>query len=336
MRTIQLSSTLRTLSVGQHHLEHNFVSVAKVFNVFPIESSPSGSPKKQRRPLSLVSEGKPLPAIAEITELVSLSDNSPKTFKLAPFGLSAKNNNASAEDYKINPELIRKAEDLLGKASLDNTDLTVTSLNYIDEQQQMQQQQQRRKLPECFSKEQEQKEAEQQPSLVASAGGATDSNATANAKGSTTTTNNNLQVVESGGSLDLMISSTLSPNSSKVPLIESKEALHEQEDEFKREAGRRASSAEETQEISMLFSFLQILTATFGSFAHGGNDVSNAIGPLIALYMIYREGSVMQQAESPIYILIYGGIGISVGLWLWGRRVIETIGNDLTKITSST
>lgn len=63
---------------------------------------------------------------------------------------------------------------------------------------------------------------------------------------------------------------------------------------------------------------------------------SNAIGPLIALYMIYREGSVMQKAESPIYILIYGGIGISVGLWLWGRRVIETIGNDLTKITSST
>lgn len=63
---------------------------------------------------------------------------------------------------------------------------------------------------------------------------------------------------------------------------------------------------------------------------------SNAIGPLIALYMIYREGSVMQKAESPIYILIYGGIGISIGLWLWGRRVIETIGNDLTKITSST
>lgn len=295
-----------------------------------VESSPSGSPKKQRRPLSLVSEGKPLPAIAEITELVSLSDNSPRTFKLAPFGLAAKNNNALGEEYKIDPQLIKKAEDLLGKASLDNTDLTITSLNFIDEQQQQQQQQQNgRKLQECFKRIQSPKEEQKSK---------TNSIGTDLETGSTKATNNNLQVVESGGSLDLMISSTLSPNSSKVPLIESKEALNEQEEELKRTTGggRRTSGAEETPEISMLFSFLQILTATFGSFAHGGNDVSNAIGPLIALYMIYREGSVMQQAESPIYILIYGGIGISVGLWLWGRRVIETIGNDLTKITSST
>ncbi|XP_016987639.1 sodium-dependent phosphate transporter 1-A [Drosophila rhopaloa] len=296
-----------------------------------VESSPSGSPKKQRRPLSLVSEGKPLPAIAEITELVSLSDNSPRTFKLAPFGLAAKNNNAPGEEYKIDPQLIKKAEDLLGKASLDNTDLTITSLNFIDEQQQQQQQQQQngRKLQECFKRMQSPKEEQKHKTTAIG----TDAGA-----GATKATNNNLQVVESGGSLDLMISSTLSPNSSKVPLIESKEELNEQEDELKRSAagGRRTSGAEETQEISMLFSFLQILTATFGSFAHGGNDVSNAIGPLIALYMIYREGSVMQQAESPIYILIYGGVGISVGLWLWGRRVIETIGNDLTKITSST
>ncbi|XP_017081090.1 sodium-dependent phosphate transporter 2 [Drosophila eugracilis] len=295
-----------------------------------VESSPSGSPKKQRRPLSLVSEGKPLPAIAEITELVSLSDNSPRTFKLAPFGLAAKNNNAPGEEYKIDPQLIKKAEDLLGKASLDNTDLTITSLNFIDEQQQQQQQQQNgRKLQECFKRMQSPKEEQKHKASPIG----TDLEA-----GATKATNNNLQVVESAGSLDLMISSTLSPNSSKVPLIESKEALNEQEEELKRAAagGRRTSGAEETPEISMLFSFLQILTATFGSFAHGGNDVSNAIGPLIALYMIYREGSVMQRAESPIYILIYGGIGISVGLWLWGRRVIETIGNDLTKITSST
>lgn len=222
----------------------------------------------------------------------------------------------------------------------------MTSLNYIDEQQQLQHQQNGRKLQECFKRVQSPKE-ERKTDTVDNANANANANANVNANNvnvnvnanaSTTAnaTNNNLQVVQSAGSLDLMISTTLSPNSSKVPLIESKEALNEQEEEFKRAAGRRASSSQESQEVSMLFSFLQILTATFGSFAHGGNDVSNAIGPLIALYMIYREGSVMQKAESPIYILIYGGIGISVGLWLWGRRVIETIGNDLTKITSST
>lgn len=43
-----------------------------------------------------------------------------------------------------------------------------------------------------------------------------------------------------------------------------------------------------------------------------------------------------QETETPVYILLFGGIGISIGLWMWGRRVIETIGNDLTKITPST
>lgn len=93
---------------------------------------------------------------------------------------------------------------------------------------------------------------------------------------------------------------------------------------------------DEPEDVSKLFSLLQILTATFGSFAHGGNDVCNAIGPLIALWMIYKEGTVMQQSEAPLSLLLFGGIGISIGLWVWGRRVIETVGNDLTKITPST
>ncbi|TNN66575.1 Sodium-dependent phosphate transporter 2 [Liparis tanakae] len=88
-------------------------------------------------------------------------------------------------------------------------------------------------------------------------------------------------------------------------------------------------------EVFLLFHFLQILTACFGSFAHGGNDVSNAIGPLVALWMIYDQGGVMQDADTPLWLLLYGGVGICAGLWVWGRRVIQTMGKDLTPITPS-
>ncbi|XP_023934453.1 sodium-dependent phosphate transporter 1-A isoform X2 [Bicyclus anynana] len=85
-----------------------------------------------------------------------------------------------------------------------------------------------------------------------------------------------------------------------------------------------------------LFSFLQVLTATFGAFAHGGNDVSNAIGPLVALWLLYTEGGAHARAETPLAILVFGGVGIALGLWLWGRRVIRTVGEDLTSITPDT
>ncbi|XP_075300754.1 sodium-dependent phosphate transporter 1 isoform X2 [Opisthocomus hoazin] len=88
-------------------------------------------------------------------------------------------------------------------------------------------------------------------------------------------------------------------------------------------------------EVSLLFQFLQILTACFGSFAHGGNDVSNAIGPLVALYLVYQTGDVATKVATPIWLLLYGGVGICIGLWVWGRRVIQTMGKDLTPITPS-
>uniref|UniRef100_A0A671XPA9 Phosphate transporter n=1 Tax=Sparus aurata TaxID=8175 RepID=A0A671XPA9_SPAAU len=105
-----------------------------------------------------------------------------------------------------------------------------------------------------------------------------------------------------------------------VPLDDMAEEDHEEKDK---------------SEVFLLFHFLQILTACFGSFAHGGNDVSNAIGPLVALWMIYDQGGVMQDAATPVWLLFYGGIGICAGLWVWGRRVIQTMGKDLTPITPS-
>lgn len=92
---------------------------------------------------------------------------------------------------------------------------------------------------------------------------------------------------------------------------------------------------QEKPEVSLLFQFLQILTACFGSFAHGGNDVSNAIGPLVALWVVYDTGDVNSKSDTPVWLLLYGGVGICLGLWVWGRRVIQTMGKDLTPITPS-
>uniref|UniRef100_A0A665UZG0 Phosphate transporter n=1 Tax=Echeneis naucrates TaxID=173247 RepID=A0A665UZG0_ECHNA len=109
----------------------------------------------------------------------------------------------------------------------------------------------------------------------------------------------------------------------------------------KEDAGSTQSSLDEDRlesdkpEVSTLFQFLQILTACFGSFAHGGNDVSNAIGPLVALWLVYETSSVSSCQPTPVWLLLYGGVGICFGLWVWGRRVIQTMGKDLTPITPS-
>ncbi|XP_037029555.1 sodium-dependent phosphate transporter 2-like [Bradysia coprophila] len=98
-----------------------------------------------------------------------------------------------------------------------------------------------------------------------------------------------------------------------------------------------ASLVEEKSAIvETLFHYLQILSAIFTAFAHGGNDVSNSIGPLITIWMVYVEGSATQKSESPIYLLFYGGIGMVIGFALLGRRINETIGKKITKIVPST
>lgn len=101
------------------------------------------------------------------------------------------------------------------------------------------------------------------------------------------------------------------------------------------EKPKKIDTTSDSIEVAGMFKYLQILTAIFGAFAHGGNDVSNAIGPLIGLWIIYSEGTVTAPIPAPLWVLFFGGIGISVGLWIWGRRVIRTIGEDLTKITPS-
>lgn len=130
--------------------------------------------------------------------------------------------------------------------------------------------------------------------------------------------------------INLAVTPQLRGNSSESPLL-----MVAQADAENAQADGMIDE-EEQPEVSRLFAFLQVLTAAFGSFAHGGNDVSNAIGPLIALWAVYTEGSARQEAETSIFILLYGGLGISTGLWVWGRRVIRTLGQDLARITPTT
>ncbi|KAI1720736.1 phosphate transporter family domain-containing protein [Ditylenchus destructor] len=81
-----------------------------------------------------------------------------------------------------------------------------------------------------------------------------------------------------------------------------------------------------------LFSLVQVVTACFAGFAHGSNDISNTIAPLTALWSIYREEDVSQNQPTPIYVLLFGVSAIYLGLWLFGHRVISTVGQKMATI----
>jgi phosphate/sulfate permease len=78
---------------------------------------------------------------------------------------------------------------------------------------------------------------------------------------------------------------------------------------------------------------LQIYTASYIAFAHGANDVANAIGPVAAIFSIFQTNTIIMKVTVPIWILILGGIGIVIGLSTYGYKVIETIGKKITEIT---
>ncbi|KAE8722617.1 Inorganic phosphate transporter 2-1 [Hibiscus syriacus] len=82
-----------------------------------------------------------------------------------------------------------------------------------------------------------------------------------------------------------------------------------------------------------VFGYMQVLSACFMSFAHGGNDVSNAIGPLAAALSILQGGASSTEIIIPNDVLAWGGFGIVAGLMIWGYRVIATIGKKITELT---
>jgi PiT family inorganic phosphate transporter len=80
----------------------------------------------------------------------------------------------------------------------------------------------------------------------------------------------------------------------------------------------------------------QLLSACFVAFAHGSNDVGNAIAPLAAIVYINRTGSVpLNGITTPLWILVLGGAGIVAGLAVWGKKVIATIGEGIIPLQPS-
>ncbi|GIT98744.1 inorganic phosphate transporter [Sulfurovum sp. TSL1] len=84
--------------------------------------------------------------------------------------------------------------------------------------------------------------------------------------------------------------------------------------------------------VNMLFTIPLIFAAALLSFAHGANDVANAVGPLAAVNDALTTLAVSEKAAIPLWVMVIGGVGISVGLALFGPRLIRTVGSEITEL----
>lgn len=87
--------------------------------------------------------------------------------------------------------------------------------------------------------------------------------------------------------------------------------------------------------VEKVFGVLMVLTACTMAFAHGSNDVANAVGPVAAVISVASSGEISQQAPISFWVLLLGGIGIVVGLATFGKEVMKTVGEGITHLTPS-
>lgn len=86
------------------------------------------------------------------------------------------------------------------------------------------------------------------------------------------------------------------------------------------------------QSLRKLFHIPLILSAMLLSFAHGANDVANAVGPLAAIFHTIQSGSVDAKVGIPLWVMLIGAFGISLGLFLYGPKLIKMVGEQITKM----
>lgn len=98
-------------------------------------------------------------------------------------------------------------------------------------------------------------------------------------------------------------------------------------------ASRRAATMENSVSgVNTLFTWPLIFAAALLSFAHGANDVANAIGPLAAINDALSNGEVVTASSIPLWVMMIGALGLTVGLMLFGPRLIKTVGSEITEL----
>ncbi|GAA4882072.1 inorganic phosphate transporter [Serinicoccus chungangensis] len=101
---------------------------------------------------------------------------------------------------------------------------------------------------------------------------------------------------------------------------------------------RRSSSLQQSREgVNTLFTIPLVAAAALLSFAHGANDVANAVGPLAGVVEALTSDGVSADSEAgiPLWVLVIGAVGISLGLALYGPRLIRTVGSEITQLDRS-
>lgn len=97
----------------------------------------------------------------------------------------------------------------------------------------------------------------------------------------------------------------------------------------------KAEKSQHFYTVERVFAVLMVITACGMAFAHGSNDVANAIGPVAAVISTATTGAITAKSVLPLWVLVIGGAGIVIGLATYGRHVIATVGKKITQLTPS-
>lgn len=100
--------------------------------------------------------------------------------------------------------------------------------------------------------------------------------------------------------------------------------------QIKKSASKLVNSKES---VNTLFTIPLIFSAALLSFAHGANDVANAVGPLAAINDVIFNADIAKKAVIPLWVMLVGAVGISIGLALYGPKLIRTVGTEITELT---